>query len=136
MFLVGIVDSKTLSEFSGCRPNNVIFVCVIRGFAPKNIHTDRAFLDLIGFSIECLLDDVLQELNGSPAGAKPRIPQNQLQLLTRGCCNHLKFSVLSHFVQRTDLLFSSSNKTRRIEILFHGTKNTPATMLCANFVPT
>jgi hypothetical protein len=67
MFLVRVINGKALAQLDCGRPNDMVFVRVIRRVPAKNVYSDRAFFDLLGLSIQCLFDYIFQELGGSLA---------------------------------------------------------------------
>ena len=58
MFLIRVVDGKTLAQLHCGRPNDMIFVRVIRRAPAKNVYSDGSFFDLLGLSIQCFLDHI------------------------------------------------------------------------------
>src|SRR4051812_30769265 len=48
MFLIRVVDGKALAQLHCRRPNDMVFVRVIRRPPAKNVYSDGSFFDLLG----------------------------------------------------------------------------------------
>ena len=99
VFLVDIIGGEAFAKFRGCGAHDVIDVGVVIGVPFEDLDPDRAFLDLIGRSVQRLLHHIFKKSDGAFAGTKDVVAYQQVELRTNhargqvGRCSVLDFGV-------------------------------------------